>query len=257
MKLFRSLLILAFFSLNASNLFSQLVNIESRRMQTDTLRFAGNANFTLNYQKTNDVSLSVFKGSLNAQFKSKNLKHVYLVLGNYAFTKSNSQTIANAAFGHIRYNYKVNKWFRWEGYTQVQLNELLSLKYRFLAGTGARFKLNRGETIKTYIGVSAFYEDERVEDVFQTQSRDVRMSNYFTVSVKFPKKRGEFTSTTYYQPLFRYFADYRITTQSLVQFNITEHLSFITSVNYFFDFNPPSGVKPSAFSINNGLKVSF
>ncbi len=257
MKALRLIFILFVFALNSSVLFSQLVNIESRRMQSDTVRFAGNANLTLNYQQTNDITLIVFKSSLNAQFKSKNLKHTYLALGNYAFTESNVKTIANAAFGHLRYNYKFNKWFRWEGYSQVQLNELLSLKYRFLAGTGARFKLNRGETIKTYIGISAFYEHERVEDILQTQSRDVRMSNYFTVSIKFPKKRGEFASTTYYQPLFRYWADYRLTTQSIIQLNITEYLSFITSVNYFFDFNPPVGVKPSAFSINNGLKVKF
>jgi len=258
MKAIRIIFLFFLFSINASTLNAQLVNIESRRMQTDTLRFAGNANLTLNHQRTNDVSLSVFKSSLNAQFKSKNLKHVCLVLGNYAFTKSNTKTLANAAFGHIRYNYKYKDWLRWEAYSQLQLNELLSLKYRFLSGTGARFKLTRGETFKAYIGVSAFYEYELVDDAIQTEeSRDLRMSNYFSFSIKFPKDRGEFASTTYYQPLFRHIADYRLTTQSIIQLNITKHLSLITSINYFFDYNPPVGVKPSTFSINNGLKVSF
>lgn len=257
MKAFRLLSVFFMFNVIATCTHAQLVNIESRRMQTDTLRVAGNVNFTLNYRQTNNITLSVFKSSLNAQFKSKNLKHIYLVLGNYAFTRSNTKTLANAAFGHFRYNYKYKDWLRWEAYTQLQLNELLSLKYRFLAGAGARFKLTHGEIFKAYIGVSAFYENELVEDVLLTESQDVRMSNYFSFSIKFPKGRGEFASTTYYQPLFEHFSDYRITTQSLVQLNISKHLSFITSVNYFFDYNPPVGVRPSTFSINNGLKIRF
>ena len=257
MKALRFLFIVFVLTFIAPCAHAQLVNIESRRMQTDTLRFAGNVNLTLNYRRTNDITLSVFKSSLNAQFKTKNLKNTFLVLGNYALTQSNTATLANAAFGHLRYNYKYKDWLRWEAYSQLQLNELLSLKYRFLSGAGARFKLTHGEIFKAYIGVSAFYEHEVVEDVLQTESRDVRASNYFSFSIKLPKKRGEFASTTYYQPLINFWADYRITTQSLIQLNITKHLSFITSVNYFFDYNPPVGVKPSTFSINNGLRVRF
>ena len=258
MKALRFFFLVFLLTQTVTNVHAQLVNIESRRMQTDTLRFAGNINITLNHRRTNDVTLTEFKSNLSAQIKSKNLRHTYLVLGNYAFTQSNSATLANVAFGHLRYNYKYKDWLRWEVYTQLQLNELLSLKYRFLSGAGARFKLTHGETFKAYIGVSAFYEHELVEDDIQIEeARNVRMSNYFSFSIKLPKKRGEFASTTYYQPLINFWADYRITTQSLIELHITKHLSFITSVNYLFDYNPPVGVKPSTFSINNGLKVRF
>lgn len=257
MNTLRPILVLVLVVFNASLLFSQLVNIESRRMQTDTVRFAGNANLTFNYQKTNDITLNVFKASLSAQVKSKNLKHILLILGNYDLASSNKSTINNAGFSHLRYNYKFNKWLRWEVYTQLQFNELLSLKYRYLAGTGARFKLNHGEVIRTYLGISSFYEYEQIQDVAQTVNKDIRMSNYFVVSIKFPKNKGELTSTTYYQPLFRHVADYRLTNQSLIQFNITKQLALTTSVNYFFDFNPPVGVRQSTFSINNGLRWTF
>lgn len=226
-------------------------------MQTDSIRFAGNLNLTFNYQKTNDVTLNVFKSSLSAQVKSKNLKHILLVLGNYNRATSSGSTINNAGFSHLRYNYQYTKWFRWEVYTQLQLNELLSLKYRSLTGTGARFKLNHGETVKTYLGVSAFYEYEEIQDIEETINSDIRMSNYFVISIKFPKNRGEFASTTYYQPLFTNFSDYRLTNQSLIQINLSKRLSFTTSVNYFFDFNPPIDVKQSTFSINNGLRLTF
>jgi hypothetical protein len=257
MNAFRLLLLLSLFGLNISSLYAQLVNIESRRMQTDSLRLAGNADISFNYQKTNDITLNVFKTSLSAQGKSKNLKHILLALGNYHLASSNNSTINNAGFGHLRYNYKWNKWIRWEVYSQIQFNELLSLRYRFLAGAGARFKLNHGETIKTYLGVSTFYEHEQIRDLQETINTDVRMSNYFVISIKFPKKRGELTSTTYYQPLFRAWNDFRITNQSLIQLNITKHLAFTTAVNSFFDANPPVDVQPSTFSLSNGLRFTF
>lgn len=265
MSALRPILILVLLTCNAQNLFSQLVNIETSRMQTDSIRYAGNANLSYNYQRTNDVSLNAFKASLSTQLKTKNLKNIFLFLGNYDIARSNTaagsiadnSTINNSGFGHFRYNYKFNKWLRWEAYTQLQFNELLSLKYRYLAGTGARFKLNHGQIIKTYLGISSFYEYEQIQDIQQTVNKDVRMSNYIVISIKFPKERGEFTSTTYYQPLFRQLSDYRLTNQSLIQLTITKQLSFTTSVNYFFDFNPPSGVQQSTFSINNGLRFTF
>lgn len=257
MNTLRIFLVLVLVIFIADSAFSQLVNIESRRMQTDSVRFAGNANLTFNFQKTNNVTLNVFKASLNAQLKSKNLKHIFLVLGKYDLSSSNKSTINNAGFSHLRYNYKYTKWLRWEAYTQLQFNELLSLKYRYLAGTGARFKLNHGEIVKTYLGVSAFYEYEHIQDIQRTVNSDVRMSNYFVISIKFPKNTGEFTSTTYYQPLFRQFKDYRLTNESLVQLNISKQLSFITSLYYFFDYNPPAGVKQSTISVKNGLRLTF
>lgn len=257
MSALRPFFLSALLVFNVNALFSQLVNIESRRMQTDSVRFAGNANLTFNYQKTNDITLNVFKSSVSSQVKSKNLKHSILILGNYDLASSNKSKINNAGFSHLRYNYKCNDWLRWEVYTQLQFNELLSLKYRYLAGTGARFKLNKGQVVRMYIGVSSFYEYEQIQDLQQTVNSDLRMSNYFVLSIKFPKNRGEITSTTYYQPLFRQFYDYRLTNQSLVQLNITKQLSITTSVNYFFDFNPPEGVKQSNFSLNNGLRFTF
>ena len=250
-------LLLAMIVLPGTIAHAQLINIESRRMQTDSVRLAGSADLSFNYQKTNDISLNVFKTSVGAQVKSKNLNHMLLVLGSYELARTNLSTINNAGFGHLRHNYKFNKWVRWEVYTQLQFNELLSLKYRYLAGTGPRFKLTHGETFKTYLGISTFYEYEQIQDVAQTINKDFRMSNYLVISIKFPKNRGEFTSTTYYQPLFTDFVDYRLTNQSLIQFNITKHLAFTTSVHYFFDFKPPTGVKQSTFALNNGLRWTF
>ncbi len=112
MKVLHLIFLIAIVVLKTDGVFSQLVNIESRRMQTDSVRLAGSADLAFNYQKTNDISLNVFKTSVGAQIKSKNLKHMLLVLGSYELARTNLSTINNAGFGHLRHNYKFKKWLR-------------------------------------------------------------------------------------------------------------------------------------------------
>ena len=243
-----------FYTLNCS---AQLVNIESQRMQTDTVRAAGNAGLEYSFQKTNDVSASRIKATTSFQLKSKSLKHIYLILGNYDLARSFGMTSNHAGFGHLRYNYKINKWLRWEAYSQIQFNELLSLKSRLLGGTGARFKVNKGKFFKTYIGLSAFYEYEEVQQPEFLINRGLRMSNYGVISWQFPNGKGEFTSVTYYQPSFSDFSDFRINTQNTFVLNLTKYLAFTIAFNYFTDSNPPEGVDREVISLENGLRFKL
>lgn len=236
---------------------AQLVNIESQRMQSDSVRATGNAEAGYSYQKTNDIVTSKFNASLAVQLKSKSLRQIYLILGDYDLARSFDQTSNHAGFGHFRYNYKVNSWLRWEAYSQLQFNELLSLKTRLLLGTGARFKVLKEEHLKSYIGVSSFFEYEEVRDPGPIFNRDFRLSTYAVLSWKFPKNRGELTSTTYYQPLLNNFTDYRINSQNALVLNITKHVAFTTQFSYFVDSRPPINVDREVFSLENGIRVTL
>lgn len=236
---------------------AQLVNIESQRMQSDSARATGNAGLEYSFRKTNGVSASHFKATTSFQFKSKSLKHIYLILGNYDLARSFGMTSNHAGFGHLRYNYKINKWLRWEVYSQIQFNELLSLKNRILGGTGARFKVNKGKHFKTYVGISSFYEYEEVQQPGFVVNEGFRMSNYGVISWEFPNKKGEFTSVTYYQPRLSNFSDFRINTQNAIILNVTKYLAFTVSFSYFTDSNPPEGVNREMISIENGLRIKL
>ncbi len=236
---------------------AQLVNIESQRMQTDSIRASGNASAHYSYQKTNGIASSHFKSAASIQLKSKSLKNIFLILGSYNLAKSFNMTSNNAGFAHLRYNYKINPWLRWEVYSQLQFNELLSLKTRGLAGTGARFKINKGKALKMYLGISAFYEYEEVRDPQFSASGAVRFSNYGVISWKFPNNLGEFTSVTYYQPSSTNISDFRINSQNALILRLTRQISFTTQFNYFTDSYPPKGVNREVISLENGLRFSL
>jgi hypothetical protein len=191
------------------------------------------------------------------QIKSKNYKDIFLLLGSYDFSKTKLAQLSNSAFGHFRYNRRLNPFLKYEIYTQLQTNQLLNLRSRYILGNGVRIKFKNKSILKPYLGISAFYEyEESIEDVLVFRN-DFRMSNYFVLSLKLPKGLGEITSTTYYQPLFDRFSDYRLTSQSNLVLNIAKRISLSTMFSYFFDQNPPLGINKEAVHFTSGLRITF
>ena len=120
------------------NAFTQIVNMESKRLHTDTIGWAGSINANLaftNYGK------EVFAANGNAHVQYQAKKSLYLLLGSYGFLKGADQSLINNAFLHFRYNYKLGKVVRLEAFTQLQQNAIVKIQSRFLVGTGPRFKI--------------------------------------------------------------------------------------------------------------------
>lgn len=237
--------------------FAQLVNIESQRIQSDTVRKAGNGNVSFAYQKNNGKPLTQLKTSAVFQLKTKSLRDIFLILGSYDFSKTRNQQLSNAAFGHFRYNRKLNETIKYELYTQIQANQLLNLRSRYIAGTGFRFKFMNEKQFKIYLGVSSFYEYEESIETTRIYRNDFRMSDYLVLSFKFPKNFGELTSTTYYQPLYDRFSDYRLSNQTMLAINFTKNFAFTSSFSYTFDQNPPIGISTETINFINGIRYSL
>jgi len=257
MKFHVFLLIISFlFCQNVSK--AQLVNVESQRIQSDSIRSAGNVNLNFSYQENNNKPLIQFRTSLVYQCKTKSLKDIFLILGSYNYSKTRDQKLSNAAFGHLRYNRTLHPLLKYEIYTQIQFNQLLNLRSRYIAGTGLRFKFTNGNLFKSYLGVAGFYEyEESIEVDTRVFRNDFRMSNYLVLSFKFPKEKGELTSTTYYQPLFKTFNDFRISNQTILVINLSKKLAFTSSFSYFFDKFPPTGIAQETISFDNGIRLTF
>ena len=64
---------------------AQLVNIESKRMQTDSTRFILNGNVSFNSSNNDGVYIFQALSNITTQFKSKNLKKIYIYKTYYFF----------------------------------------------------------------------------------------------------------------------------------------------------------------------------
>ncbi len=244
------------FSLLSFPVFAQLVNIESKRMQTDSVRFVLKNDFSFSYNNNNGNFLYRIGNNLTTQFKSKDLKKIYFVLGNYNLIRAEKQDFQNTWFVHLRYNQKITNLFRFEAFVQSQHNELLNINARNLAGVGLRFKLVSREHVRLYIGNAYMYEEEK-SDEFNTKNYHQRNSSYLSISATIAKSNVSIINTVYFQPRYGNFSDFRVLEQFKLNVPINKTLSMFTLFDYYHDNETPSGKSQFSSNISIGLGLNI
>ncbi|MEO8414242.1 MAG: DUF481 domain-containing protein [Ginsengibacter sp.] len=232
---------------------AQIINMESQRIRSDTTGWFGNVSTSFQFEKN---AVQVINISAGAHVEYKSPKSLYLFLGNYNFLKGDGQTLNNNLFYHLRYNYKLNKWLRWEVFTQLQQNSVTGIKLRLLAGTGPRFKLAGSERIALYVATAAIYEYEKEQTVPPIYHRDLRSSSYVSFTYE-PSKNTQLISTVFYQPLFGCLSDYRLLNEISVKFKFVKHFSFTANWYYLYDSRPAADLPKLNYSISNGIEYDF
>lgn len=83
---------------------AQLINIESRRMHTDSVRSVFRGDLSSAFTDNDGTNIFTLRGSVSTQLKSKDLNSVYFFTGDYNLIRSGSRDIINNWFFHLRYN---------------------------------------------------------------------------------------------------------------------------------------------------------
>lgn len=241
--------------LTCSSVFTkaQIVNIESRRIHTDTTGWAGS--FGGNFSIAQNVD-RVFSASAFAHLQYKTQKNLYLFLGDYSFLKGANTKYLDNMFYHLRYNRKLSERIRWEVFTQLQTNKITKIDNRFLAGAGPRFKLSGSGKLQVYLGVLFMYEYEKELTEPPVFHHDIRNSSYLTFTYK-PLPNFELVSTTFYQPRMDKFKDFRILNQESANLSITQQLSATLNWNYLYDQYPAAEVPKINYTFSTGFKYAF
>lgn len=230
---------------------AQVVNIEAERIKSGKEGWAGTLGLAFSISE-NGRQLITFNTNAHTQYKHK--RHLALLLGESVFSRADGQNFNNQAFGHLRYNYKLNNWMRWEAFGQVQYNKVAGLESRILAGTGPRFKLVDTTFARVYLGTLYMAEWERsTEQVYLQQHR---LDAYLSFTI-LPIKTIKITSTTYYQPRFDQFKDFRLSNDTELAFSILKWLAFTVRFRYMYDALPPGNGPNRIYSLTNGLRVSL
>ena len=235
---------------------AQLVNIESKRMQTDSIRFVLRGDFSFSYDNYDGDYIYRIGSSLSTQVKSKDLNKIYFLLGNYNLIRSEAQDFQNTWFLHLRYNQKLSNLFRFEAFVQSQNNQLLAINSRNLVGAGLRFKLVSKENVRLYLGNAYMYEEEK-SDAFDTKEYNHRNSTYLSISATIAESNVNITNTVYFQPLYKDFSDFRILEQLKIDVPLSKVLSLFTLLDYYHDNLTPSGSSQFSTNISIGLGIKL
>lgn len=250
------ILLLSLFSLIPGFLFAQLVNIESKRMQTDSVRFALNADFSFDHANNDGTQVNQIDAAFTTQLKSKDLRKIYFLLGNYKLIDSEERNLQNAWFLHGRFNYQFSELLRFETFIQGQYNQLLIVEQRNLIGAGLRLKWVDKKRFTGYAGNSYMYEVEYSERA-GTTNYNHRNSTYLTLTYAPKSEKFSVANTVYYQPLYRDLNDYRILEQFRLDIPLSNWFKVFTIYNYYFDSKTPLNTKEYTSNLNIGVGVSL
>ncbi len=239
-------------------LSAQLVNIEAKRIQTDSVRFELNADFSFNHTNNDGKQVNQIDAAVTTQLKSKDLRKIYFLLGNYRLIDTGAENLQNAWFLHGRFNYKFNKLpaLRLESFIQGQYNQLLVVEQRNLIGAGLRVKWMDKELFTGYAGNSYMYEVEHSERA-GTTAYNHRNSTYITLSYAAESLNFSVANTVYYQPLYSNLNDYRILEQFRLDIPLSSWFKVFTIYNYYFDSKTPLNTEEYTSNLNIGVGISL
>lgn len=232
---------------------SQIINVENIRHVTDTTGWSGYTRLIVNLVKNRNTIFGI-SNRTRIQYKTK--EHLWLLLNDLDFRKANENKLVSRNAQHFRYNYRFHPKFAFEAFLQSQTDEIAAIRFRGLIGSGIRFKMSKNEKYKLYLGSLIMYEHENINSTIEDNNRDWRNSTYFSMSL-YPKKNISIVSTTYFQPRFNMFSDFRISSQNTIAFEIFKKLMFTTNFTYQYDEFPVIGVPKEQYRLTNGLLYSF
>lgn len=242
-----------FFLLISLSLHAQIVNIEEMRITgtNDSLRWYGALKGAFVLTKVKEQTMRLH-GESRVQYKRR--RNIWLLLLNADFLRAGGQDFSNAAFVHLRYNYKIRTPLSWEVYGQQQTNRLLLIRSRTLLGTGLRqrFFVNRRQNSRLYLGTAWLYEQNYFVENYGQQAWQ-RWSNYVSITLRQQKTGTVLQGTTYWQPAFSDFRNYRFSTEWSLELPLGKHLRFSTDFAYSIDQGLPNAAPLGIYNWQNGL----
>ena len=134
----------------------------------------------------------------------------------------------------------------------IMKNNITQIDSRFLVGTGPRFKLVKTSKLHMYAASLVMFERETEKTIPAVIHNDIRSSSYFTFTW-IPHKTFEIISTSFFQPLFKKFSDYRILNQLSLKSKITQHFSLSVKWNYLHDRFPAGDAPRTTYNLSTGI----
>lgn len=249
------LIIIFFLTLGSTSqlLYAQIVNIENARKATDSTGLAGGASLMGSYFDNTNAVWNI-RTSTDIQWKKED--QIYYFLTDWTLLKADQTNLQNLLYLHLRYNYKINKRWRFESFIQYQNNKIQLINHRILSGIGPRIKILESDDTKIYFGSLIMTEWEDQEDDIEKWVYHTRSSNYLSFTVA-KSDVFSFRSTTYYQPSFHYWNNFRIHNEEKFEFFLTNVLSLVSTLRYSYDRFPVLDTPKYTFQMVFGLKFSF
>ena len=193
--------------------------------------------------------------------KRGTLQDLFYVTGNLNIGRQNGDAFLNNGFAHARWTHMLSRTLGTELFGQLQFDEFIRLRERWLVGAGLRAELLRAGFLNVALGSGYMLEYEALdlpEGVIEEGDRFAhRWTSYLSVKAELDDPQVQFVNTVYVQPRITDFDDYRVLDEAELELAILANLKFAVGLGLRYDSLPPSDVEAFDISIKNKLRLSF
>lgn len=253
-KIFSTIIILIIIISNSS--LAQ-VNTERYRQDADTIGFSGLADIEAVVATGNtDFQLISIGGRLNYNWGDD----YTFVVANAGYGWESGEEFVDQIFAHLRHVITPGELMQIELFTQFDNNKNRLLLERKLFGGGFRFRFIKSDIIKLRLGIGYMFENEFYDlpanSVHQSHSTAHRLTSYMTFIFNFDKTFS-FISTSYYQPEFVEWNDYKFVSENELIIKTGTLMDFYIKFNLRYDSRPPDTIKNFDTFSKLGLSFKF
>jgi putative salt-induced outer membrane protein YdiY len=232
----------------------QIINVETMRLHADSSGWYGNLDISANLTK-NTRKLWSFGSKINI-LKILD-RHMFLLMGDLRFDKAQDVDLVNKGYQHFRYNYRLIKdklWFL-EAFEQIQFDAIRQIDRRFLLGLGVRNKLVSTEKVFLNLGTSFMFEEEKLKG--EDRTLDSPRLNFYGNIQWHILKNTYFTTIFYYQPQLTNFSTFRLSSNSKLTIELSQHFAFKVVFELNYDNALQEDIPKLVYEFKNALSYKF
>ncbi|MGM0477754.1 MAG: DUF481 domain-containing protein [Bacteroidota bacterium] len=238
---------ISFFAVLARS--QSVVNTESIRLDSLNNGFSGNVELGFNLvQNINNV----IQTQNSSQFQWRRENHSILSVNALNLTVFNNAKVLNDGFQYFRYAYKLSPSVDLETFVQAQYNTIINIRGRYLMGLGGRLHLLDAEDDSLKLHLSAHYMREYEEETSAIVNRHHRLNTVVTFGWPI-RENISLNLIGYYQPDLARMKDFRVSTEAGINIQIFKRFTLKYSMAWFYDQEPPEGIRNIFYTFNNTL----
>ncbi len=234
---------------------SQIVNVEKRRTKNLEKGMQGDIDVGVNFVHTN-TDMTQVASRIKLQYNDH--ENTYLLSSDLGYSQIDKKQNVDNGNIMLKYNYWVpEKIIIAEAFCQYSYNRVKQLKHRYVIGGGPRFNVADNEKFSLFLVAYTIYLNELFETKTYERTKSlVKFSSMLAFDWKISPS-ATFGHTTYYEPDYSNPSDYRVWSETKLEFKISKKFTFGVFARFDYDNQVPPGVDPLFYTVNNSFKLKF
>jgi hypothetical protein len=252
------LVVLAFLGFPATA-SAQIVNVQGAlAKQPEKDGVTGQLELRLDWRQGNNV---LFDAGASANVMWRRGRFLGLALARGEIGRNRDTIFKQRTFEHLRARMTIDCRWKWEAFTQHELDRFRRINVRALGGTGPALQVIESDPISILAGASYMYEYERFDRRMGASDAGARMhmhrASFYITGTEKVGETVAITQTFYVQPRIDEPSDVRLLGELSLTSKLSKRVALTDAFIVAYDATPPEGIRRYDTQLRVTLLITF